>query len=86
MENIQIEKAKEVLRKAGYYVDNLWHIDDVTSKLDDYIIPEGEELDEYDKQNILDSILTSDFTVSNINESIEYELGFRFKSKEEEEE
>ena len=25
----EIEKAKQVLRDAGYQVDNLWHIDDV---------------------------------------------------------
>jgi hypothetical protein len=24
-----INNAKEVLRKAGYYMDNLWHLDDV---------------------------------------------------------
>ena len=24
-----IEQAKEVLKENGYYVDNLWHIDDV---------------------------------------------------------
>jgi hypothetical protein len=27
--NQEIEKAKAVLRSEGYYVDNLWHIDDV---------------------------------------------------------
>lgn len=26
---MNIEEAKEVLRKAGYYVDNLWHVDDI---------------------------------------------------------
>jgi hypothetical protein len=25
----EIEKAKQILRDAGYQVDNLWHIDDV---------------------------------------------------------
>ena len=25
----EINKAKQVLREAGYYVDNLWSIDDV---------------------------------------------------------
>jgi hypothetical protein len=28
----EIQKAKEVLRKAGYFVDNLWHIDDVKER------------------------------------------------------
>jgi hypothetical protein len=26
-----VEKAKKVLRENGYFVDNLWHIDDVQS-------------------------------------------------------
>lgn len=26
---ISIEQAKETLKNAGYFVDNLWHIDDV---------------------------------------------------------
>lgn len=26
----KIEQAKETLREAGYFVDNLWRIDDVT--------------------------------------------------------
>jgi hypothetical protein len=26
----EIEKAKEVLRNAGYFVDNLWSIHDIT--------------------------------------------------------
>jgi hypothetical protein len=25
----EIEKAKQTLKDAGYYVDNLWHINDV---------------------------------------------------------
>jgi hypothetical protein len=24
-----IEAARDVLRRAGYYVDNLWHVDDI---------------------------------------------------------
>jgi len=27
----EVEKAKKVLRDHGYFVDNLWHIDDVQS-------------------------------------------------------
>ncbi len=27
----EIQQAKEVLRNAGYFVDNLWHVDDVTN-------------------------------------------------------
>jgi hypothetical protein len=25
----QVAKAKEILRREGYFVDNLWHIDDI---------------------------------------------------------
>jgi hypothetical protein len=79
-----VEEAKTVLRDAGYYVDNLWSTEDVSNKLDDYIIPEGEELDETDMQNILDEILTVDTLMEDINYAIADELGYRFKSKEEE--
>ena len=27
----EIQQAKEVLRNAGYFVDNLWHVNDVTN-------------------------------------------------------
>ncbi len=29
-----VEEAKQVLRKAGYQVDNLWHIEDVKVNYD----------------------------------------------------
>jgi hypothetical protein len=79
---MSIEEAKQVLRNAGYYVDNLWSTEDVSNKLDDYIIPEGEELDETDMQNILDECVAGSWITEQINESIDDELGFRFKSKE----
>jgi hypothetical protein len=28
----EIDQAKEVLRKAGYHVDSLWHVQDVTDR------------------------------------------------------
>lgn len=28
----EVEKAKNILKNAGYYVDNLWHVDDVFYK------------------------------------------------------
>jgi hypothetical protein len=28
----EINKAKEVLRKAGYHVDSLWHVQDITDR------------------------------------------------------
>lgn len=30
----EIHKAKEVLRKAGYHIDSLWHVQDVTDRFD----------------------------------------------------
>jgi hypothetical protein len=30
MNREEINKAKDVLRKAGYHVDSLWHVEDVT--------------------------------------------------------
>jgi hypothetical protein len=32
MNNEEINQAKEVLRKAGYNVESLWHIQDVTDR------------------------------------------------------
>jgi len=32
MSNEEINQAKEVLRKAGYHVDSLWHVQDVTDR------------------------------------------------------
>jgi hypothetical protein len=29
MTNISIEQAKQILKEAGYFVDNLWHVSDV---------------------------------------------------------
>lgn len=30
MNREEINKAKDVIRKAGYHVDSLWHVEDVT--------------------------------------------------------
>lgn len=51
MENLitTINEAKEVLRKAGYFMDNLWHIQDV---MDRY------ECDEETAMEILEDALT----------------------------
>jgi hypothetical protein len=40
------QEAREVLRKAGYFVDNLWHIDDV----------ELDGASDEDKMQILDDV------------------------------
>lgn len=75
-----IEEAKEVLRKAGYYVDNLWHVDDVRNN--DYWLNGGDlEEDEFKSDltdeecfEILDSALTSEYAIEAINDWIADEL------------
>jgi hypothetical protein len=52
------EQAKEVLRKEGYFVDNLWHIDDVKSK---FIVFDNE-----DAQDILNDALTNEWIFEQI--------------------
>jgi hypothetical protein len=43
------QEAREVLRKAGYFVDNLWHIDDV----------ELDGASDEDKMQILDDVFSN---------------------------
>jgi hypothetical protein len=57
------EEAKEVLRNAGYYVDNLWCIEDVDA-----------EITNDEKYDILDEVLTSEYIMEQINESIEVKV------------
>lgn len=58
-----IEQAKAVLRQNGFFVDNLWHIDDVKLNYDC-------ESDEQ-AQAILDGALTNDATMQQIWEAID---------------
>jgi len=75
---MNIEEAKQVLRDAGYYVDNLWTTEDIISNLDNYIIPEGMDLTQEEMLGILDDVLTSEFIMVHINEGIEDELDNMF--------
>lgn len=68
----KIEKAKEVLRDAGYFTDNLWHIDDVKSQF--------EVFDNEDAQDILNDALTNEWIMEQINitiADIAIEKGFK---------
>ena len=47
----EIEKAREVLREAGYYVDNLWHIDDVRTLFENVTDEEAQEILDKSFQN-----------------------------------
>ena len=62
MEITQVEKAKDLLRESGYYVDNLWQTKDV---MDFY-----ECTDEEEAYLILNEVMTSEKTAVNIFEQI----------------
>ena len=47
----EIEKAREVLREAGYYVDNLWHIDDVRTLFENVTDEQAQEILDASFQN-----------------------------------
>ena len=47
----EIEKAREVLREAGYYVDNLWHIEDVRTLFENVTDEEALEILDASFQN-----------------------------------
>ncbi len=59
----EIEKAKQVLKDAGYQVDNLWHINDVK---DNYNCTEEQAIE------VLEDALTNDYTQQKIFEAINY--------------
>jgi hypothetical protein len=72
----EIEKAKATLRDAGFFVDNLWHIDDVQSRY---------ECTDEQAQEILDYVLTNERLVEDIFELIHLEAEeMELKDKEEE--
>lgn len=56
-----VNQAKAVLKDAGYYVDNLWHVDDVKSLKD---------MNDDDAYAILDTILSGDYIIEDIANSI----------------
>lgn len=62
----EIKKAREVLREAGYYVDNLWHIDDVKGLF--------KNVTDEEAYNILDSALTNEATYSQIWMAIDFAI------------
>jgi hypothetical protein len=54
---LAIENARKVLKENGYFVDNLWHVDDVKSKF---------KCDDDVAQGILDEALTNEATMEQI--------------------
>ena len=54
---IRVDNAKAVLKEAGYFVDNLWHIEDVQNN---YVCTKEEA------QNVLNGALTNEATFSQV--------------------
>jgi hypothetical protein len=66
MENkLTIESAKQFLKDHGYYVDNLWHIDDVKQN---YNMSDEEAYD------ILNESMQSTYIMENIFGQIDYTI------------
>lgn len=59
-----IESARQVLRDAGYFTDNLWHVNDVKDRF--------ECEDDETAQDILKIALTNEYTMEAINYAIEH--------------
>lgn len=59
------EQAKEVLRNAGYYVDNLWSIHDVTD----------DSLTDEQKMKVLDMSMKNENTIEQIWYAIDVSVG-----------
>ena len=76
----EVEKAKEVLRAHGYFVDNLWHNDDVQSL--------HKRASAEDAQRILNTALTNQATMEQIwyaiTDALEFEQGYVPLSDEDE--
>ena len=64
-----IEEAKVLLESYGYFVKNLWHVEDVTTKFPD--CPEDVA------QDILNDALTNEAIFDQIWFDIEYEASSR---------
>jgi hypothetical protein len=63
----EIEKAKQVLKNAGYQVDNLWHIDDVKQNYD---------CTDEEAMEVLEGALMNDYVMETIFEVIDDEVNY----------
>lgn len=57
----EIEKAKAILREAGYFVDNLWTVQDVQDRY---------KCDDETAQDILDGALRNEWIIERIYSTI----------------
>ena len=62
-EHLSIDDAKKILEKNGYFVANLWHVEDVTAW--------AFECDEDTAQEILYKALTNDYVMDTIWRTID---------------
>jgi hypothetical protein len=62
-EHLSIEDAKKILERHGYFVANLWHIDDIALNY---------ECDEDTAQEILYKSMTNDHVMGSVWDSIDY--------------
>jgi len=62
----EIEKAREVLRSNGYFVDNLWHIEDVIALCDNDEDTKYKKVTDEEAQRILNNALTNSATMEQI--------------------
>lgn len=65
MSSDKVEVARKFLKDQGYYVDNLWHINDVQ---------QNHDLNDDDAYKVLDKVMQSEYTVSNIFEMIDLQV------------
>jgi hypothetical protein len=63
-EHLTIDDAKKILEKNGYFVANLWHVDDVTAW--------AYECDEDTAQEILYKALTNEYVMQSVWDAIDY--------------
>lgn len=68
----EIEQARQLLKANGYYVDNLWMVDDVQSRFN---------CDQDTAQEILDNVMTCGYTMETIWDMIEISAQENFKLK-----
>ena len=71
----KVEEAKQILKDAGYYVEDLWQVSDVRSCLDfmDDIDP-GFEIDTETAYGILCDVLTSSRVMEEIGDALSIEV------------
>lgn len=68
------EQLKAELKARGYYTDNLWQEADIDTVVENYNEENGTsiELTKYQKQEILDGVLTGDGTMQDVNDQLAY--------------